>query len=794
MSNIDEVHLQNEVLAAAQAAIANDQETARTHLRQCFDVLIEARERFYPVNAYLIDLTLVAPTTLGQSLRDELASDVPKNLLMAGSVLEQLAESEPETLAALRLALDHKRVDIVGGGYLESELPLLPVEALLADLQHAQEVHRRLLGQTPTVFGRRRFGLSPVLPQLLSRLGYVGALHVTLDDGRFPQSDQAKIRWEGWDSSIMPALGRTPLDAALAESVLGFSRKMGDSMDTDHVATVVFAHWPGAASPFYRDLGRMATYGAALGKFVTLADYFANTDAPHEPSRFKADQYRSPYLRQAVIRQQTDPISAHIREHSHWLSQAGVHTLESFGELLGGGRVDSVSDDPAAGEALGANTSALAGEELHRRRETAGRRFAQAASASSATPPTGCLVLNPASFTRRALVDVSSLASPPATTGPVVGVQELAGRRQALVEVPPCGFVWLQAGGGALRTAKQPLAEGNVLRTEFFELIIHPETGGIRSVLVPGKRGNRISQQLALRLPAPRPEPGALWRDPEETAQYSTMLAESIEVTQSGTLSGQIISRGRLVDGQQNRLAGFKQTFQVQRGSRVIGLEIELDIAEQPRADAWGSYYAARFAWADAAAELWRSVSLTAQPSGSKRIEAPHFFEIRSENARTAILTGGLPYHLFNGDRMLDSLLVVRGESAQRFRLGISIDAAHPAADALDLIDPPLMLPSAPLPGTGSGSGWLFHLDARNVVATHWNVIRESTKPVGFRVRLLETEGRSDRVKLRSFRAPSVARQVDFNGQTQVELGVKDDTITIELGRYEWVEVEARWQ
>ena len=71
--------------------------------------------------------------------------------------------------------------------------------------------------------------------------------HVTLDDGRFPQSDQAKIRWEGWDSSIVYALGRTPLDAALAESILSFSRRMGESMDTDHVATVVFAHWPGAA-------------------------------------------------------------------------------------------------------------------------------------------------------------------------------------------------------------------------------------------------------------------------------------------------------------------------------------------------------------------------------------------------------------------------------------------------------------------------------------------------------------------------------------------------------------------
>jgi alpha-mannosidase len=563
---------------------------------------------------------------------------------------------------------------------------------------------------------------------------------------------------------------------------------MGESMDTDHVATVVFAHWPGAASPFYRDLGRMASYGAALGKFVTLTDYFENTDTPNEPSRFKADQYRSPYLRQAVIRQQIDPISTHVREHAQGLAQAGVQALESFGRLLSG--ATSGPDETANGT----SPSSLAEEELQHRREAAGRGFAKAASASSKTPPTGCLVLNPASFARRTLVDVSPLASAPATSGPVVGVQETAGKRQALVEVPPCGFVWLQAGGGALRTAKQPLAEGTTLRTEFFEVIIHPETGGIRSILVPGKRGNRVSQQLAMRLPAARQEPGAVWRDPEENAQYSTMVAESIEVTQAGSLSGQIVSRGRLVDAEQKRLAGFKQTFQVYRGSRVLELDIELDISEQPRADAWSSYYATRFAWADAAAELWRSAGLTAQPTGARRIEAPHFFDIRSEGSRTAILTGGLPYHLFNGDRMLDSLLVVRGESARRFRMGITIDAAHPTADALDLIEPPLVLQSAPLPGSRSGSGWLFHIDARNAVATHWDAICEAGKPVGFRVRLLETEGRSGRIQLRSIRAPSVARQVDFNGQPQVELAVKDDTISVELGRYEWIEVEARWE
>ena len=47
--NLDEVFLQREAVMAAESVIANDSETARTHLKSCFESLHEARERFYPV-------------------------------------------------------------------------------------------------------------------------------------------------------------------------------------------------------------------------------------------------------------------------------------------------------------------------------------------------------------------------------------------------------------------------------------------------------------------------------------------------------------------------------------------------------------------------------------------------------------------------------------------------------------------------------------------------------------------------------------------------------------------------
>ncbi len=57
-------------------------------------------------------------------------------------------------------------------------------------------------------------------------------------------------------------------------------------------------------------------------------------------------------------------------------------------------------------------------------------------------------------------------------------------------------------------------------------------------------------------------------------------------------------------------------------------------------------------------------------------------------HGRTSLLTGGLPYHRRSSMRVIDSLLIVRGESSRRFSLGIGIDVANPAAAAADLIAP----------------------------------------------------------------------------------------------------------
>ncbi|HVX11093.1 MAG TPA: hypothetical protein VHC22_07935 [Pirellulales bacterium] len=782
MSNIDEIHLRNQALAAATAACEDRPEEAREKLRRCFEVLTEARERFYPVEAYLVDLVLTAPTTLGAGLCAELQEPVPKSLLISGELIERLAEQQPETLVALREALGQKRVSLVGGDYVEDELPLLPIESIRREIERGLAAYDRVLQTKPVIYGRRRFGLSPLLPAILSSTGFSGALHFTLDEGHFPPSGQSKTRWEGLDASTVDALGRLPLDAAKPESVLSYSRKMGETMDSDHVATLIFAHWPGQTNPYFADLRRMAAYAPALGTFITLDDYFQKTERPGELTKFRADQYRAPYLRQSIIREEPNPLSHVVDRHVNRQRAEAAHAMAALASMLSGTRVATDVDLPADHQPLpdtsvSRTATALAGK-------LAGKGTA-----------TGHLVLNPFSFSNRELISVPG-DSLPSAGGAVIAAQSAAGTAQVVVEMPPMGFVWLDptppspAPPAAKRKAKSNEKE-YAINNELVQVVVSRETGGIRSLYDAGQRGNLLSQQLAFRLPPPKPKPGDLWRDPDADTGYSTMLADQVEVTAAGAAYNEITSVGRLVDPEGKRIAGFTQRIGITRGSRVVVIDVELDAELLPRADPWNSYYACRLAWGDTTAELRRSVGLASQLTDARNLEAPYFVEIRAPKAHATLLTGGWPYHRRVGERMLDTLLVVRGETRRRFRLGIGAGLAHPAAHALALLTPPTVV-ECPAPQTASG--WLFHLDAKNVVATHWDAIEEDGRIVGFRVRLAETEGRAGRVHLRCFRPPTAARQVGLDGQTVGQLTIAADAIGIDLSAYELSEIEGRWQ
>jgi alpha-mannosidase len=417
----------------------------------------------------------------------------------------------------------------------------------------------------------------------------------------------------------------------------------------------------------------------------------------------------------------------------------------------------------------------------------------QALTTGGGVGPKGTLIINPGSCVRRIGVEGLQLAGLPTVERPVYAADEQGGVQRAVVDVPAFGFVHL-APGKPMPADKKALvlAEEGLLRNEFFEAVINPTTGSLAAIHEYKSRGNRLSQQLALRLPGRKQKPGDTRRDPDDSAVYSVMAADSMETTIANTTLGEIVTRGRLLDEKGNRLAGFQQRYRLWRGSRVLQLEIELDVGEEPRADPWGSYYCCRFAWSDEMLELFRTVNETRQVTTQTRFESPLYVELADDKTSTTILTGGLAFHRRQEDRMLDTLLVTRGETRRRLQLGIGVDVAHPIHEAIGLLAPPVVLPDLPRPSSGA-SGWLLHLSSRNVVATSLTPVVEEGRVVGVRARLLETAGRPASLAVSSFRPFRSAATVNFNGEPLGDVKIEDGKAHLELAAHEWADLAARW-
>lgn len=787
MSNLDQIHFENQSVAAARAALSGDAETLNKHLTRCFDVLQEARERFYPVDSYLIDLTLVAETTLKESLRRELERGELTNYLICGETLEKLVQVAPENAERLREAMSRGKASIVGGEWREAELPLWPVNDLLDNFARGGEAYVRYLGRRPAVFGRRRAGLSPLLPQLLSRHGFRGALHVTLDDGLFPKSEQSRIRWEGVDRSVIDCLARAPVDVSRPETFLGLCRTMGESMDRDHVATMLFAHWPAQTCVWYEDLRRAARRCDCLGKFITLEDYFTQTSGSGRLVRFEPEKYRVPYLHESIARQDAHPVSAFIDHFEHDAAKYPLETLCAINRAVG-----CAATTPKEGNSLAAADNTRLGNQARREATNLVEYLARGGSDSRQ----GVFIFNPLSAVRSGVV-AWPLAWGMAVTEPATPQQHDGAQNLAYVTVPAMGYVWLPlapAPAATQKTAPPSMVEGHTLRNEYLEAVIGDDTGALKALRDFRVRGTLLSQQLARRWPGERPSTGDPWRDPDETAVYSVMAADEIEVLSHGPVSARVRTRGRLMHPEGRVAARFELTYRLDRGSRVLVIDATLEPVDLPAGNPWECYFANRFAWGDAAADVLRSAAGGCFPTEAKQVEAAQFVEVQGVKRKLTIFTGGAPYQRRTAMRMLDSILIPQGELRRQFMQAVGVEVPYPYHEAwaqgtgLVVADTPTRCPA-----TGATS-WLAHVDAKNLMAMRWSTVEEDGQVIGLRVRLLETAGRAGNATLRCFRNLVSARQSNYLGETLTELSPAGDAATIDFSGHEWLELELVWR
>jgi alpha-mannosidase len=799
MSHADCLDIENltrEVLAGAREWARGDRAATTNRLRGAFELLTQARERFYPVDAYLADICLLDPAAPAGALADALDARAPVSFLAPARAIEAQAHRDPERLAALREAINEGWADVVGGTYGEADEPLRPLESILWQFRRGFATYRRFLDDRAVeTLARRRFGLYPQLPQIARRFGFRFGLHLGLDTGRFPVLGESKRIWEAPDGSHLEALLRPPIAADRPSEGIRLPWRIGRTMRDDHVATLAIVHWPATFAGWFRDLRRVAAYSPVFMRWVTLGDYFHLTDRPFEALRPTLDDYATPYLAQAAARGEPAPISRRVVQTAlRWRLDA-VSNLQAIARALRGEEADQGLSAVSAWESI---EDALESGRLDEARQGLGPLESQVAAvvaaivcgAPSPQARAGYLVLNALGVARRAAVRLpDDAAADLRPEGPLIAAQFTEDGVQAVVDLPAFGFAWVPRET-ALDRPPAPFGaigvEGRTLRNEAMEVEIDQATGGIRAVRGPGEPFARVGQQLVMT------EDGG-------DSTVTRMKADRFEVDYGGPALVRAWVEGRLVDARDERvLARFRQQYLLWSRRPILEVEItlsDLDPLWETRlaqGDPWSAFVSCRWAWPDPEADLRRTSLLGPEPTTAARPETPDVLDISTRRQRTALLFGGLAHHRRHGPRMLDTLLIAGREACRRFRVGVVLDQEYPYQAALDFVCPPCAVPVASGPPAAGPSGWFLQTDQRGVAVTRVEPLARHAEGRGWGLafHVLETTGRPSRCRLRLTRNPTWARQTDFNGDLIVDLTVDGDTVLIDLTPHELARVE----
>jgi hypothetical protein len=754
--------LWTEVQAAVTAFFANDGEAINRNLRAVAERLLAAREVVYPAAIHLVDFALLDPGTLPELLN----GGMPFNLIASASQIEKLGAEKPETLALLRERLGMESVELCGGSYCEREDALLPLESQLWNLRRGMAAYKKLLDAEPRVYARRRFGAHPQLPTLLHNVGITRALLIPFDDSVLPSYRSTVVNWPSPDGKQVEAFTRAPYAADNPQTFLHVAHYLHRTIMQDHAATFALVHANGQDAHWYRDWLELSRFAPVLGQWTTVSRYFGEVTAGEYISSASPDEFHGDYLSERTAGHSPTPVSGFAQRVRQRRLLDTAWTLSAIHRALVGSEPDShertLTDLEGHAEIAG-ESSELA-PLIEDANKVAADKLASRLLARAGYDTPGYLLLNPCGFTRRAALELDDLVGAIPIGGPVKASEFHEGKGRLVVEVPGLGFAWLPRSGPAgvpSPPARMRLADERSVRNEFFEATIDPATGGLVSIRDHRSRVNRISQQLVY-------NPG------------STMRGSSVTVTSVGAALGEVVSEGVLVDEHGEELAAFRQRFRAWLGRPILEMRIEILPRHEPVGYPWHSYFGCRFAWRDERTPLLRGVNGASYVTSQTRPETLDYLELRNGPESTAIFPCGLPFHQRHGGRMVDVILIPEGETGRTFDLGIGLNREYPMQTALGLTTPLPMVRCDKGPPHVGASGWLFHLDAPNLLLTSMRPAPDGTD--GVIARLLECTGHSGQAELRCVRDPIRATLVDARSIHLMEAATNGDAATFEAG------------
>jgi alpha-mannosidase len=780
-----------EVSAAVAALGDADPEAPRQHLQAAAERLLAAQEVLYPVTLHLVDLCLLDGELLQRQWPGSFDRSVPVNFIACSALLERLAKEQPAQLRALCERVRSDNAEVCGGPYFEREDPLLPLESQIWNLLKGGQVYRELLGREVRVFARRRFGFHPQLPLLLQSVGISRALLLAFDEGVLPPHRSPVISWPSPDGKAVEAFTRSPHPADSPQTYLHLTYHLHQTIMQDQTATLALLHREKPASPWYRDWIELSRLAPVLGRWTTLSKYFDEVMPGDYTSAAEADEFHGDYLAELC------PVESYAYENQETTSQPGLggeQPISMFARhMRARRRLDTAWTLAALQQSLGGSLPARDGsdflthlarlEDQLERQETPPEKelseaqagiaecLAQRLTAHGRTNNPGFLILNPCGFKRRVALELEGVRSLPPLGGPLKACQLDGETARVVVEVPALGFAWIPREGppGSAPTRRLRLADERMIRNEFFEAEVDLQTGGLRAFRDARTRVSRLGQQLVF-------NPG------------STMRSEKITTISQGPALGEVVSEGTLVDLEDRPIARFRQRFRAWLGRPVLEIRIEITPDQPLQGYPWHTYYASRFAWRDERATLLRGVNGMSSITNHSRPETPDYLEIRLGRQNSVIFPGGLPFHQRHGGRMIDVLLVCPGEQTQSFDLALGMDRDFPMQTALGLATPAPVAATTQGPPHIGAEGWLFHLDAPNLLLASLRPTRtsdESESAIGVVARLLEIGGFGGQAELRCVRDPRRAMLVDALDSPQMDVATQGDAVLLDIARHD---------
>lgn len=834
-SNLDQLLFSDQVCQAAEAALAGEIEKAQQLLQSCFDSLGQERDHYYSLDVSLLDITLLADSTLGKSLDQQLAI-APKTTYLASASLLRLLPTEKRQ--SLLEQTESGKAAICGG--LDQERPhtLLCRDSVLREYRRGQLGYEELGFSRPKAFSRLSFGFLSEQASDLQQLGFDGAMMIAWTGGSYPEGSQAKMSWESSDGNYLATVAAPVFDASNAASYLALGWEIGEALDHQHVPTLLFAHWPNQQSEFYELLQIISDKTPALGRWSTVDEYFKDTDEPYHQERLSASGFRYPWMSSAESPQELiDATKLHyqlsnrcrslrnlsvlafqIANAPHEIAEPKPQQADEQLEESGSNEGDNASS-LSTGEDAVSKASAYSMLELENQSEDlssaieiadslldapdlAQVKFAEGAaladqaekeilarlssailgkSSSDGEQSKGLLLLNPRSTPARTRVGLPK--SQYLQDSDWKFASSMVGHdRYTSVDLPSLGFVAAPIAASESQPKLKPLAQsGGLLQNEFLEAQVDIRRGHLLSLHIPGRRGNRLSLMLAR-------------RDKTSKGKFevSKMVASDVQMLTSSGLCGLIRAKGKL-DSNGAKVGEFEIDYEVWRGNRVLEVTFRLSsLAKLADANPWKSAYVARLAWPMESAIVRYFSGGARHAWGSGQAIAPELIEIDETDYRTQYLTGGLAFHRRTETRFLESILSANSADSEH-RIGIGVDLPSPIQNAADFYDKRYSVSlSQPVE---SNRAWLISCDVKNVaVDLKGSLVDEEGRCVGVRLGLFESDGKSTSANIRLLHNVRSASRVDLRGNSRGPVTSGEDKITVAMRSNESCLVDVLWK